>query len=101
MTTTTWLYLAGGAAADPHGLMLQAPQSAGQEAHVSAPLQVPSPQLAAQGPQSAAHEVHVSAPLHVPSPQLAAQGPQSAAQEVQVSAPLHAPSPHDVVPVPG
>ena len=68
--------------------MGQAPQSATQVEHFSAPLQVPSPHTGAQVPQSVAQVEHVSVPLQVPSPHTGAQTPQSPGQEAQVSVPV-------------
>lgn len=104
----------------------QRPQSISHEAHVSVPLQAPSPQTGGHAPQSseqfvqvsvpagarlqvpsphravmhiapvqsAAQDAQVSVPLQVPSPQRAMQGIQSAGQELHVSVLLHVPSPH-------
>jgi hypothetical protein len=60
--------------------------------HVSAPLQVPSPQKV-QVPQSSAHRVQVSPISHTSLSQTAAQVPQSPGQLAQLSASVQASSP--------
>jgi hypothetical protein len=55
---------------------------------------VPLPHTGGQAPQSDGQEEHVSPDSHVPLPHIGGQGPQSIGQEEQVSAVSHTPFPH-------
>lgn len=71
----------------------QAPQSAGQLVHDSAPSHMRLPHVGAHAPQSRGHDPQSSPLLQLPSPQLAGHRPQSRAHELQFSPALHVPSP--------